>query len=460
MAARVWRLFWLVVLVAHGFLAVGWWWLEPGGFHVGHPRFWVNRVAPLCGLGLVIGSLAGLRVGSAKALRWFLPIWPGAWAGAAVAARVLFPITLSELWLIPLAGAAAMGVAAVSPWRRAGRRGWTGALAVALCAAAAGAGLVWTQRPSEASTHPRGELAGERALAGSTTSRPALESIRLDSRAMIYASDGSIMVHIDSLSLFVRPLLTFLNGSRDGCWSVFARQSDREGPAPRLLRSQQDGERSGRLSYEFPGLGTATLLARAEPDSGPITIEAATRIERVVFSHLNSYCDFEVRGHHRLELEFSPCPGIPVEVRPFDYPIGRPARFAFVAADRTFRVVEASSGEKGPFRTLACGRLDLEQPLTITLHDQGKAVGQISLVDWSSQADTQLSPTAGWGVPVNAIEFSLSGDSPSSFASIFVTLAGTSVGRGWDCVGHKAGTYRNRITIATVIRAGPEEGGP
>ena len=139
----------------------------------------------------------------------------------------------------------------------------------------------------------------------------------------------------------------------------------------------------------------------------------------------------------------------------FDYPLGRPARFAFVEADRTFRVVEASSGEKGPFRTLAKGRLAREASLTITLHDQGSAIGRISLADWSSQADTGLSPTAGWGVPVNAIEFSLSGELPSSPASIFLTLAGTSVGRGWDCVGHKPGTYCNRIRlepVATVSR--------
>ena len=77
-------------------------------------------------------------------------------------------------------------------------------------------------------------------------------------------------------------------------------------------------------------------------------------------------------------------------------------------------------------------------------------MARISLVDWSSQVDTTLSPTAGWGVPVNAIEFSLVGDEPSSPASIFVTLAATSVGRGWDCVGHNPGTYRNRILFEAV----------
>ena len=41
--------------------------------------------------------------------------------------------------------------------------------------------------------------------------------------------------------------------------------------------------------------------------------------------------------------------------------------------------------------------------------------------------------------------------SASDFLFAWLTLAGTSVGRGvgrgWDTVGHAAGCYRNRITI-------------
>jgi hypothetical protein len=50
-------------------------------------------------------------------------------------------------------------------------------------------------------------------------------------------------------------------------------------------------------------------------------------------------------------------------------------------------------------------------------------------------------------VPVNAIEFSLGGDAPGSVGAIYFTLAGTSVGRGWDSVGHAPGVYRNRIRV-------------
>jgi hypothetical protein len=131
----------------------------------------------------------------------------------------------------------------------------------------------------------------------------------------------------------------------------------------------------------------------------------------------------------------------------YDYPFGRPARFAYVDEARRFRVVEASSGEKGPFRVLAEGRLEPADPLEIRLYDDDRPIARIRLLDWSAQASTRLSPTAGWGVPENAIEFSLSGNEPTSPASLFITLAGTSVGRGWDSVGHAAGKYRNRITI-------------
>jgi hypothetical protein len=60
-------------------------------------------------------------------------------------------------------------------------------------------------------------------------------------------------------------------------------------------------------------------------------------------------------------------------------------------------------------------------------------------------ASTELSPNPGWGLPQNAIEFSL--PDPASPANLFITLASTSVGRGFDSVSHAPGTYRNRIRI-------------
>ena len=108
----------------------------------------------------------------------------------------------------------------------------------------------------------------------------------------------------------------------------------------------------------LPGSRTGKARLAHDPRRKSTFVEAATRLDQPVFSHLNSFCDVEVRGHRRLALQFSPCGGKRIEVLRFDYPFGRPARFAYVDAARRFRVVEASSGEKGPFRVLAEGRLE------------------------------------------------------------------------------------------------------
>ncbi len=196
----------------------------------------------------------------------------------------------------------------------------------------------------------------------------------------------------------------------------------------------------------------ATFRIDPGPDGGPIRLETMARLPLPVFSHLNSFCDLEVSGHRALSLSFSPCPGTFIEVRPADYPTGRPLRLAYLDARGRFHVVEATSGENGPFRELAGGPLARSEPLTMTLHDLGVARARVVLEDWSAQAGTVLSPAAGWGVPVNAIEFSLEGERPGSPTGIYVTLAGTSVGRGWDNVGHAAGIYRNRMRIEILER--------
>jgi hypothetical protein len=112
--------------------------------------------------------------------------------------------------------------------------------------------------------------------------------------------------------------------------------------------------------------------------------------------------------------------------------------------------VQARKAEKGPFTTLGEGKLARGQPLAMTFRDQGRPLFEVTLDDWSAQAGVQTSPTAGYGLPVNAIEFSLDGDSDRSAAGVWITLAATSVGRGWDSVGHAAGTYRNRMRVRTI----------
>ena len=396
MTQRIWRMFWLLVLVGHGLLALTCWWLLPGGFGFGHSRFWSNRVAPPVVLGLSIASLVALRHDRIAALRLLLPAWPAAWVGGSIRLRILFPITMAGIWLVLLAIAAILAMAAFRPWRIPGERGWVGALLVAIGSALAGFGAAGTLRPPAPATHPRDIPLAPIALLSGASGRLPPGSIQFDSGAMVQTSDGSLIVRLAPLTISVQPLLTFLDQSSDGCPIVLVRTRDREGPELRFRDGRRVGERSYVLFYEFRGQGPATLRVNAGPEPGPIAVGAVTRLELPVDSHLNSFCDVEVRGHRRLFLEFSPCPGARIEVRPFDYPFGRPARFAFVQADRTFRVVEASNGEKGPFRTLARGRLEAERALTITFHDEERGVARLTLDDFAAQADTTLSPTAGW----------------------------------------------------------------
>lgn len=516
---RLWRISWLLFLIGQGVLASAWWWLAPGGFGPGHPRFWLNRVAAPTIAVAAIATLWALRGERWGPLRLLLPAWPAAWAGMAMALCVEFPARMAGLGLVPLVVAVGMGLAAAASrplwdscrgrraWRRlllaAGTATWVAA-ALLLClmsplpvtgpllslfgivvamglaairpwrtgtsdrrrpgalvavvggSALAGAALAAALGPPPANTHPLDVAIATVDPFDASNRRIPTGSVPLVPGATIQRSDGSLLARFGPVAIRVQPLLRFLSGSPDGAPVVLVPAGERAGPLPRLRDGWRTGERSYRLSYEFRGQGPATLLAMWEPVTGAIILDAACRLERPVYSHLNGFCDVEVEGHRRLSLGFSPCPGTPIEVQHFGYPAGRPARFAFVSADRTFRVVEAASGEKGPFRTLARGRLRPEDVLTITFHDRGRPIARLSLDDFAAQADTSLSPTAGWGVPVNAIEFSLAEDRPASPAAIFVTLAGTSVGRGWDCVGHRAGTYRNRLRLEPVDGAASE----
>ena len=430
------RLLWLFVLVGHAIGAAGWLWFMPHGFPVGHPRFWANEAVPIALLVITVLALLAARRQRYAVVRVTLLALAAMWAAAAISGRVIFPISTQLRWLAPLGLAAAVGIGAFGPRLREVR--WpkvTAPLAV-LLGATIGSMLPWFQRAPDPSTHtlnaPRAPLTALPASA-----EPLQPRTRRVGIALVQPNDGQITIGQDRYVLYVQPLLSFVSRSPDRCWTSLAPRTLRVGPRRRLLASDDV------LHYEDDGRSTLAVEAR---DAG-VVIEATYELPRPVFSHLNSFCELQVAGHRKLSVSFSPCPDAKIDVLPSDYPIGRPARCAYLGADGGFRVVEARSGEKGPFRALAQGPLRRTDPLTMTFHDDGIAFCTMTLEDFAAQASTDLSPTAGWGLPMNAIEFSLSDARPTSPASIFVTLAGTSVGRGWDSVGHAAGVYRNRMTI-------------
>ncbi len=443
------RLVWRGIFGLHSGLFAVAWWLLPGGFAVSQLKFWCNQVA--CpGLALVMagGCCAGVR--AERAVLGSLAGGIGAlWLSAGLSALVLFSASMLDKGLFAMAVGALMVVGAartVEPPRPS--------LRVATIAGFATLSLMmlFAQRGPAPSTHPSLSLIDQlwvrQTLEPSWSfASPALGAVSVDARS------ESVRVARDRYTLRLDPLLTFTSRSTDRGWTLFASDDDRRGPTRRYLSSEAkplayvvDYGPSDDGPHEYARL--ALMAADASLD-----LEALVAIAEPVYSHLNSFATVQFVGHTSLQLEFSACPGQLVEPLPHDYPVGRPLRLATLDEQGRFRVVEATSAEKGPFASLAEGALARGEPLTITLHDEGKPRLTITFDDWSSQLSTEPSPTAGWGMPQNAISFTRQTEAPASIVTLELTLANTSVGRGFESVGHSAGVYRNRIRVAWLETA-------
>ena len=438
------RIPWLLALVGHALAGAAWFWLMPGGFPWTHARFLANRGLPLVVIGV---SMLGLYAGYTKKARWLrasLFSLAMLWAVAAGTSWGLFPLSARILAPAALLVAALLWLATRLP---AARPAGKSRLAGGLIAVGAVAGLLFpfAQRANLAVTRPLGGSVNvERGL-------PVMGIPRIEAMSKRWRCDpreGSVMGMRNRYVVSIEPLLTFISRSPDRCWTLFAPQASRQGPGRTLVRW---GREESAMEARYADDGDSSLWLRAATEDA-LEIEAVSRLAAPIYSHLNTFFQLSVTGHEALSIVFSPCPDTPVDVLPMEYPVGRPSRFAYLDVADVLHVVEASSGEKGPFRELAAGPLRRGQPLQITLLDEGRAFAEIILEDWTAQVSTALSPTAGWGVPENAIEFSLDGSSRRAGAGIFVTLASTSVGRGFDSVGHGPGTYRSRAKVRFLPR--------
>jgi hypothetical protein len=318
--------------------------------------------------------------------------------------------------------------------------GWRTQAATSIAAFAIGLFVVFSQRGPAPTTHPSDRRIGE--FVFDTNVDRSIDAFQRGTRVQVSPSEGSALFTAGQATIEVKPLLRFESRSPDRCWTLLAAEADRVSPALREVGRRWENQ-IARLRYYTPP--QTFSVDTSDPDA--CLLEAVTQLDRAVYSHLNSFTEVTMRGHGELTLTFSPCDDTTIAVLSSDYPVGRPIRFAFLGADGIFRVVEASSAEKGPFKTLAEGPLARDEPLTIGIRVDGRRAATVTFLDFASQASTELSPTAGWGVPQNAIEMRRLGNISSSPVRLWLTLAGTSVGRGFDSVGHAAGTYRNRVRI-------------
>lgn len=437
-----------IAFSAHLVVAAIYWWLSPQGFPVDHCRFWLNSVVPLATMTVAVVGLTGmLRPHYPTAMVAALS-FASAWIGGALAGQIVFPLSLHRFGIFGVTvGLIAVGlILLVFPWDFRTLRKWN---VFFFPSALIGVFVIWAQLPPTPSTNPLATFpAGIPSVSESSSSKSAVE---VGKRFLFRPTSGEFVLRHDNIRLAISPLLDFDRISPDKFWSILAPPAAFH---PRRLHggyASSNGIRFCKYSDD------AMILVRNEPSAAILEVDCFTPVEQDSYSHLNSFSVLEVTGHKQLSLTFSPCPETNIDVLPADYPTGRPARFAYLNRSGEFHVVEATSGEKGPFHRLASGPLARDDPFSITLFDREAAVATIAFEDWPAQASTAISPTAGWGVPVNAIEFQRHGDNESSPVTIWITLASTSVGRGWDVVGHQAGIYRNRIRVTTNIQDNPEE---
>ncbi len=421
-----------IALVGHGLAALAWFWLLPHGFPAGHLRFWSNELLPLAlGALLLVASSGALVARLRPAFEAALAFLALVWLVLGVAAKVVFPLSGT---LVAIGGAVVgLGLLAVAGLATEKRR--RSLLVAGVPALVVGPLLVLAQRAPEVTTRPLDVAFA--ALVSSTHSAPSMVTLAQATR--VYPELAAVRVEHEHAGLSISPLLTFESRSPDGFWTLFAGRA-RVGPG-RKITGFEETDGAARIGYADDGVTRLDVAA----SGSAATIDAWTRLDRRIDAHLVSWCELTLEdAEPPLEISFSPCP-MPIEIKPSDYPVGRPARLAYLDAKEVLHVVEATSGEKGPFHELASGPLRRGEPLAITLSAARRPVFTIVLEDFSAQAGTGLSPTAGWGLPVNAIEFRKR--RKQEIADIFVQLAATSVGRGWDSVGHAPGTYRNRMRI-------------
>jgi len=430
-ALRLRSLLMVLVLVLHALVAVRMLRWLPQGFPMEQLLFWSNLVVPGLVVGACIVALALLRSRPrlAAALLWGLA---GAWGAGGAVASVFFPKSLTLAWVGGVAVAGMLGALAWPDWRRA----WGRVGGLLLLGAVLGTVAVLAQRAPRSSTRPANvEL--PRVDSGWAGGAPSWTSPT--ERLRVSPTEGRVWAECGGLKLRLDPLLTFISRSPDRAWSNLAPARTNE--VPRQLSALRWTSQNVEMVYRDDGTSVLQVV-----DTGEVLhIDAFTLLRQSVFSHLNTYLALEIEGQPQLAVEFSAVPGKPVELRPAEYPTGLPARAAYLTAENMLRVVEASSGEKGPFQLLMEGKL--EGPLTVTLHDAKGPACQIELADWAAQVSTAPSPTAGWGLPQNAIEFQRMGKDATSPGRISFTLAGTSLGRGWNTVGHGPGAYANKVVL-------------
>lgn len=411
------------VLAAHVAAGITVLLLLPHGFAPTNVHLWSNTVVPAVSvLATTFALVRHLFFRSASGVSVLVAAAAGGWLAAALAGAHLFPTSISMARWGPPA-AIALVLIALAWWAKERTAATAFAFAVG---AALGALEIFAQRAPLPSTRPAGGTLAE------VRGEPSSEE----------AGAGQVVFPCGKGKIRINPLLSFQSRSPDATWVLLA--PEEQLGRRRTLAHYAKTPNGFRAAYTDDG--ETTLVATRDKNGLGLDLEAITKLPSPIYSHLNTWTTIHVA--FETSLAFGPTGATRFPVEPSDYPSGRPAQLAYLAEDLTFRVVRAYDAEKGPFSELASGHLGRDEPLTLEIRPRDEKDKGCRLVfkDWSAQVSTDASPTAGWGVAQNSVQFF----ARDGEALILLALAETGPGRGFDTVGHAAGTYRNRARIEQI----------
>jgi hypothetical protein len=395
-------------------------WRRPGVFPLTDGLFWATTGTVLLAWGTVAGAAVGAVLRRPVLVLTFgltpgVLLVTGGLTGRLVfpAAEAFFfagPFTLGALWLFTTLRAA----------RTLDRRDRFLALGLACLGSPLGVVQATARLPEPAGTTP-----SLTALPDEDASKPELpSSVSLD-------ADGSLSMPCGRARLSLEPLLRFDDASLDGFWPL------RRTPVVEKL-------------LERPRLTGPQRRAdvRVTAMDGGLELEAATSVSREMAAHLSRFADVSLAGIQSPALRFDAAGDLSFPASTYDYPSGRPLHFAaWTGAELV--VWRATSAEKGPFVELARGPLSRGAPLGFTVLDGAVPLCHLSFLDFTAQASTQRSPTAGEGVPVNVVQFGRFRDDDAR-VGVILSLAATGIGSGFETTRHAEGVYRNRVRVVPV----------
>lgn len=296
----------------------------PQGFSPSSLRFVSNTFVPWSILGLAPVTLGiALVVGRVRPLTTFLVAAGTLCVAAGVTARVCFPVSAPPFDMV-VGGAGLAPLLAAACYRR-WLAHWTTLFGLAM-GALLGVAVMAGERAPDASTHPA--LDALPAPLGGQGASPDLPEGRFD------ISEGSLHLRRGEVGVDVFPVLMFISRSPDRAWTVLA--------PPRVNASTtrwQWAMTDGETMEVALASDALTHRVRLRPASS-YELTSFSRLDHAVFTHLNRFA--EVRFDARdAALRIGDCDH-DVEVRPCDYPEGRPTRFAYFDGT-SLRVVEATT---------------------------------------------------------------------------------------------------------------------